>query len=133
MVGALRAVTAAPGASVVHCAAGKDRTGVLVAMVLDAVGVEREAVIEDYVLSATQVEAIFRRRAEVLGEPVPDDIDVHKPRAEVMVAVLDHLDEGYARQPGAGGPDGGAAGWLRANGLTDADLERLRAHLTSTV
>jgi protein-tyrosine phosphatase len=121
------------GPTLVHCAAGKDRTGVLVAMVLDAVGVEREAVIEDYVLSATQVEAIFRRRAEVLGEPVPDDVDVHKPRAEVMVAVLDHLDEGYAREPGAGGPDGGAAGWLRANGLTDADLERLRAHLTSTV
>jgi protein-tyrosine phosphatase len=33
------------GPSLVHCAAGKDRTGVLVALVLDAVGVRREAVI----------------------------------------------------------------------------------------
>jgi hypothetical protein len=118
------------GPTLVHCAAGKDRTGVLVAMVLDAVGVERDAVIEDYVLSAQQVEAIFRRRVEVLGEPMPDDIDVHKPRAEVMVAVFDHLDTEYARSPGGVGADGGAAGWLRANGLTDADLERLRQHLT---
>jgi protein-tyrosine phosphatase len=120
------------GPTLVHCAAGKDRTGVLVAMVLDAVGVEREAIIADYVLSAEKVEDIFRRRAEVLGEPVPDDIDVHKPRAEVMVAVLDHLDAEYARDGARGGPDGGAAGWLRANGITDADLARLREHLVTT-
>jgi len=129
--GRMLRVLAEPGATpaIVHCYAGKDRTGVLVAMVLDAVGVERDAVVEDYVLSATQVEAIFRRRAEVLGEEMPDDIDVHKPRAEVMTAVLDHLDAGYARVPGGVGADGGAAGWLRANGLTDADLARLREHL----
>jgi protein-tyrosine phosphatase len=35
------------GPALVHCAAGKDRTGTVVAMVLDAVGVERDAVVAD--------------------------------------------------------------------------------------
>jgi protein tyrosine/serine phosphatase len=38
---------------VFHCAAGKDRTGVLAALILDIVGVERQAIVEDYVLTAS--------------------------------------------------------------------------------
>jgi protein-tyrosine phosphatase len=117
------------GPTLVHCAAGKDRTGVLVALVLDAVGVEREAVVADYVLSAEKVEQIFRRRVETLGEPMPEDVEQHKPRAQTMVAVLDRLDADHARDPGRGGIDGGAAGWLRANGIDDAALARLRERL----
>ena len=117
------------GPTLVHCAAGKDRTGVLVAMVLDAVGVEREAVVADYVLSAQQVEQIFRRRVESLGEEMPEDLTPHTPRAETMIGVLDRLDADYARDPAKGGADGGAAGWLRANGVDDAALARLREHL----
>lgn len=117
------------GPTLVHCAAGKDRTGMLVALLQEAVGVERPAVIEDYVLSAQQVEQIFRRRVEALGEEMPADVDRHKPRAETMVAVLDRLDADYGRDPAGGGPDGGAAGWLRANGLDDAALARLRERL----
>jgi hypothetical protein len=117
------------GPTLVHCAAGKDRTGMLVALVQEAVGVERAAVIEDYVLSAEKVEQIFRRRVESLGEEMPADVDRHKPRAETMVAVLDRLDADYGRDPAKGGVDSGAAGWLRANGLDDADLARLREHL----
>ena len=62
VVQAVRLLAAADaGPALVHCAAGKDRTGVLVALVLDAIGVEREAVIADYALSAEHVEAMFRR------------------------------------------------------------------------
>ena len=39
----------------VHCSAGKDRTGIAVALVLLALGVPREAVIDDYVLTNTTV------------------------------------------------------------------------------
>ena len=39
VVGALRSIAAAQGAALVHCAAGKDRTGVVVALVLTAAGV----------------------------------------------------------------------------------------------
>ena len=48
LVTAARVVAASPGATLVHCGAGKDRTGVTVAMLLDAVGVERSAVVADY-------------------------------------------------------------------------------------
>ena len=105
--------------ALVHCAAGKDRTGVLVALVLDAVGVERESVVADYALSAVNVEALFRRWTTRTGTDMPADLAPHTPRAAVMEHVLAHLDEEH----------GGAAGWLRANGLTDDELAALRALL----
>jgi protein-tyrosine phosphatase len=52
------------GAVVVHCSAGKDRTGVAVALVLEALGVPRATVVEDYVLTN---EAVDLRR-QLLGE-----------------------------------------------------------------
>lgn len=107
------------GPTLVHCAAGKDRTGVLVALVLDAVGVERDAVVADYALSAQNVEAMFRRWTTAAGVDMPADLTPHLPRAEVIAAVLERLDTAH----------GGAAGWLRANGLDDATLERLGARL----
>lgn len=49
VVGALREISGVGERSVVvHCTAGKDRTGVVVALALSAVGVHRDAVIEDY-------------------------------------------------------------------------------------
>ena len=113
------------GPALVHCAAGKDRTGVLLALVLDAVGVEREAVIADYALSAHHVEAMFRRWTTAFNREMPDDLTPHLPRAEVIATVLARLDD----QHGSGGRDG-ASGWLRANGLDEASLDRLRARLT---
>lgn len=112
------------GPALVHCAAGKDRTGVLVALVLDAVGVHREAVVADYALSAERVETMFRRWTTAEGRPMPEDLTPHLPRGEVMAAVLDHLDGAHGRD-GAGG----AAGWLQANGLDGAALARLRERL----
>jgi protein-tyrosine phosphatase len=108
------------GPTLVHCAAGKDRTGVFVALVLDAVGGERDAVVADYALTGERVEALFRRWTAASGEPMPADLTPHLPRAEAMAAVLDHLDAEH----------GGAAGWLRANGLEEGSLTRLRARLT---
>ena len=40
------------GATLFHCAAGKDRTGMAAALILTALGVDREAIIEDYMLTA---------------------------------------------------------------------------------
>jgi protein-tyrosine phosphatase len=56
-------VTAGEGAVIVHCSAGKDRTGVAAALVLEALGVPRAAVIEDYVLTNTSVDL----RAQLLA------------------------------------------------------------------
>lgn len=109
------------GATVVHCAAGKDRTGVLVALSLSAAGVPRAEVVEDYALSATRIEALFRRWTTASGLPMPadDEMDRHRPRAAVMEAFLTRLDERH----------GGPVGWLREHGLTDDELARLRSRL----
>ncbi len=109
------------GATVVHCAAGKDRTGVLVALVLSAVGVPRDDVVADYALSASRIDDMFRRWSEAEGLPMPgpDELDRHRPRAEVMAGFLHQLDERY----------GGPVAWLQANGLTDDELAHLRKRL----
>jgi protein-tyrosine phosphatase len=112
------------GPALVHCAAGKDRTGTLVALVLDAVGVEREAVVADYALSGEQIEAMFRRWTAASGEPMPADLTPHIPRAAAMAEVLVRLDAEHGA-----GDAGGAAGWLLANGLAEHELARLRERL----
>ena len=61
VVGALRSIAHAEGAALVHCAAGKDRTGVVVALALTVAGVPAEAVVADYAASAERTEAIIAR------------------------------------------------------------------------
>jgi protein-tyrosine phosphatase len=105
----------------VHCAAGKDRTGVVAALALAEVGVEREVIIEDYALSAERIEAIFARLRSsrtYAGDLADQSIDKHRPRADTMRSLLAALDH-----------DGGVAHWLRARGWTEADAAALRARL----
>lgn len=52
------------GATIVHCSAGKDRTGVAIALILEALGVFRELVVADYVLTRQAVDL----RRELLGD-----------------------------------------------------------------
>jgi protein tyrosine/serine phosphatase len=122
VAGALRAIATAPGAAIVHCAAGKDRTGVVVALALSAAGVEPEAIVTDYGASADRIEAIIERLARskmyadgVSGVPVR----AHTPRTETMKAFLEQVDARY----------GGAQAWLAANGFTPGELGLLRAKL----
>ena len=42
-----------------HCSAGKDRTGVLAALLLDLAGVEHDAIVADYALTSERMEAVF--------------------------------------------------------------------------
>jgi protein tyrosine/serine phosphatase len=122
MVGALRAIARAPGAAIVNCAAGKDRTGVVVALALDAVGVQRDAIVDDYVASGERIEAILDRlRASATYGADVDRMPAytHKPQAATMVAFLGQVDERFA----------GTTGWLKMQGFVDADLDRLRAKL----
>jgi len=46
---ALNAIADAPGGVLVHCAGGRDRTGIVAAVLLETAGVEREAILTDYV------------------------------------------------------------------------------------
>ncbi len=93
-------VLAAPDAlpAVFHCTAGKDRTGVLSAIVLSLLGVDEPTVVADYALSG---EAMVRLRAKLMAK-YPDGRDVIANIDEVFSAdpaqmelLLDHLKERY--------------------------------------
>ena len=121
---ALDVISRSAGATIVHCAAGKDRTGTVVAMALSVAGVPDEVIVEDYVLSAERIARILDRlnAHPVYGDalrsqPVADQ----QPRAESMEAILRALRDRF----------GGAAGWLREQGWREDDLTRLRTHLRS--
>ncbi len=122
IVASMRSIALARGAVLVHCAAGKDRTGVVVALALDAAGVERDAIVRDYLATARRIDAIVARlvasatyRAELEGH----DPQHHAPVPGTMERVLDLVDERF----------GGSAGWLAAHGMDRGDLDRLQRRL----
>ena len=122
VVAGLRHIAEADGAALVHCAAGKDRTGTLVALALTLVGAEREAVVADYAASSERAQRIVDRLlasdtyAENLrGRPLSS----HLSRPETMRAFLEHVDETY----------GGVEPMLQPLGWTADDTARLRAKL----
>jgi protein-tyrosine phosphatase len=122
IVAALRSIAHSEGAALVHCAAGKDRTGVVVALALTAAGVCPRAVVADYAASAERTEAIVARllqsrtyARDVGSKPV----DSHRPRAETMAAFLEQMDSLY----------GGIIQWLADHGFSDEDLRLLRVKL----
>ncbi len=120
---ALQVVAGARGAAVVHCAAGKDRTGTVVAMALDAAGVPHDEIVADYVMTAERIEAIMARLAarETYAPALASQtVDDQVPRAESIGAILTAVADGW----------GGAGGWLREQGWAADDVERLRARLT---
>ncbi len=120
---ALRVVAGARGAAVVHCAAGKDRTGTVVALALEVAGVPREEIVADYALSAERIEAIIERLMprEAYGPALRGrSLDEQTPRPETVTRVLDAVGERW----------GGAAGWLRSQGWSADDVAGLRDRLT---
>ncbi len=122
VTGALRSIAASEGAAIVHCAAGKDRTGVIVALALTVAGVEPEAIVADYMATEERMEEIIGRLArsrtyasDVTSRPVR----AHAPRAETMKSFLEQLHARY----------GGLPRWLAGHGFTDDEAGRLRARL----
>jgi hypothetical protein len=63
VLAALRRIAYGAGATVVHCTAGKDRTGTVVALALAEAGVERTAIVADYAASADRYGAVLRLHA----------------------------------------------------------------------
>ena len=122
VVGALRAVAGSEGAAIVHCAAGKDRTGTVVGLALKVVGVTDDAVVSDYAASAERVPMILERlRASPAYAANLRDKTVaqQSPRADTMRVLLDALERHH----------GGVHAWLATQGWTPEDTERMRAKL----
>jgi protein-tyrosine phosphatase len=123
VVGSVRAIARADGAVLVHCAAGKDRTGVVVALALDAAGVDRDTIVDDYLASAQRIDAIVARlvssstyRPGLEGQH-PSEL---APVSGTMERFFELVDERL----------GGSVAWLSAHGLANPDIERLQRRLT---
>jgi protein tyrosine/serine phosphatase len=119
---ALRALAdAEPGGIVVHCLAGKDRTGLVTALALRLAGVSRESIADDY---AASEQAWGPRHEEWVAE-AGDDVDREARRrqglapGDAMVDVLRDLEQRH----------GSVAGYLRGAGVSEDELERVRARL----
>jgi protein-tyrosine phosphatase len=107
-----------------HCNAGKDRTGVIAALVLGCVGVTHEAIVADYAESARRLEPILARlRTDPTLAPSKEAWPPRRLGAapETMRRFLEMLEERF----------GGAAAWARSAGVTDATLATLSRALVS--
>jgi protein tyrosine/serine phosphatase len=121
---AVAAIAEAEGPVVVHCVGGRDRTGLVSALILRLAGVEPSVVAADY--AASEVNLAPRWESWIASEE--DEVGrarmrklMHTP-AEAMVAVLAEIERRY----------GDVRGYLLAAGVTDAQLERLRARLVAS-
>jgi protein tyrosine/serine phosphatase len=119
----------ADGAVLVHCAAGKDRTGVAVALTHHVLGVGRDAMLEDYLATNANVEARFAEAAPMRaflgreGQPVSD------AAIRVILGVTpDFLDAAFAAMVERhGSTDGYLA---EAIGVTPAQRGAIAARMT---
>lgn len=103
--------------AVIGCAAGKDRTGVTIAALLDLVGVPIDVIADDYALSA-----VYLRETRARIEP--DDwrhepIVVDSP-PELMASALEHLHRQH----------GGSRALLMRHGVTEREIDTLVERLT---
>lgn len=109
------------GCVLVHCAVGKDRTGLIVALLLRLVGVDHETVAEDYALSEANL--VSWRRSWLEEAVDAEHLEVRRRMAasprEAMLEVLRHLDEA----------EGGAEGYLVSAGATPDHVEAIRRRL----
>jgi protein tyrosine/serine phosphatase len=120
---AVAAVADGDAAVVVHCMGGRDRTGIVSALLLRVAGVGRETIGADYALSGDNLAA---RNERWIAE-APDEAERAKRRrlaptpAAAMVHVLEEIERRY----------GDVASYLRAAGVTDAQLRALRNRLVA--
>jgi protein tyrosine/serine phosphatase len=124
VVAAVHTIASAEGPVLVHCAAGKDRTGVVVALALSAVGVRPEAIVADYMATGERTGPLLDRLRR--SPTYADDINSkpqaeHAPRSGTMAAFLEQVDARH----------GGADKWLADHGFGEDGLDLLRAKLLS--
>jgi protein tyrosine/serine phosphatase len=111
------------GPALLHCTAGKDRTGAAVMMLLDAIGVERSQIVADYIAGADEIAAVFETLISLPSygarlAALPAEAKNTEP--DTAERYLAALDEQF----------GGIREWLRDAGLGDDELAALRSRLT---
>ena len=110
------------GAVLVHCAAGKDRTGVVCALALSLVGVKRSVIVEDYVRTNERIMAVVDRLLATelyhddMARRTPESFQLHGANMERF---LDRVDAAY----------GGAHGLAMAVGVDEETVAKLSRRL----
>ena len=108
---------ASPGAVVVHCHAGKDRTGLVIALVLRLTGVSPEDIAQDYALSdlylQSQYQEMLAQKTNLEERTILASQLTSKP--ETMTNLLQHIEKYY----------GGVKAYLKFCGLQDETLDCL--------
>jgi hypothetical protein len=113
-------ITAQPGGIVIHCQAGKDRTGIIVALLLRLAGVPDAVIMADYVESQERLWPVWEGMLAAATPEQPAD-ERMKPLAfpADFQNLLDHLDAEY----------GGVKGYLAHIGLEQAEVRALAERL----
>jgi protein tyrosine/serine phosphatase len=120
---AFAAIADADGTVVVHCFAGKDRTGLVAAILLRLAGVDHGTIGADYALTADNLRArwqVWLREARDEEERAKLEKLQHTP-ADAMSRVVQEVERRY----------GDVASYLRAAGLSDEQVDRLRERLVA--
>jgi protein-tyrosine phosphatase len=110
------------GGVLVHCFAGKDRTGVVVALLLAVAGAESATIAADYAASDSYLQPLYAEVLDSLAHDPPQQRQLASllvSPAGGMHATLAHLDKAY------GGPEA----YLQAIGVSQQDLQQLRQRL----
>ena len=121
-----RLVATEDSAVLVHCTAGKDRTGVAIALMLDAVGGQRDAVVADYAVSESNLSGAWAdgmfATIDAMGVPRTPALD--ELIAATPPAAIEEALAWVEREHGT------SAAYLHSGGLTEAELAALRRRLT---
>lgn len=112
-------IATAPAPVLVHCSGGKDRTALVVALVLEVLGADHDALMADHLLSNVSVPVLEKRMERALGRRL------EAPLSRVDEASMNSLLDTWRAHPG------GAAGWLVEAGLPTAHLDVLRDRLVN--
>jgi protein-tyrosine phosphatase len=116
-----------------HCFAGKDRTGFVVASVLETIGLDRDTIVADFLRSNDAVPQLRAQIAEMIQERADIELtpevvkftearlsdEVLGVREEYLVAAWETIDQTY----------GSLDNYVRDAGITAADIDRLRSAL----
>jgi len=123
----VRLIALSAGPTLVHCTAGKDRTGLVVAVVLSAAGVSDEDILADYLRTQANMAGVIERVASTPGLDHGRALvrRVEETRPEILTAPAGAMTAALRLIARSGGADT----WLARHGLTELELEQLHARL----
>ncbi len=113
-------VRAQPGGVVIHCHAGKDRTGIIVALLLRLAGVPPDAIADDYAVSQIRLWPLYEPLVSAAEKNDAVDFWLRQTATREMIQMLlRHVADRY----------GGVDHYLQSCGLSPDEITQLRGRL----